>query len=128
MRQIDRRTFLRGSAATAGAVLLGGPFQGFAARAAKAASLAAPVFPLGPVKDLRDRIVRLWLPRGFQYRSFHDTETPVTLPDGTNLPGRHDGMGSFPGPGENLFLVRNHEVNNPGPAFGPGEPYDAMAR
>lgn len=30
MRQVDRRTFLRGSAVTAGAVALGGPFQGFA--------------------------------------------------------------------------------------------------
>jgi secreted PhoX family phosphatase len=128
MRQIDRRTFLRGSAATAGAVVLGGPFQGFVARAANAASLAAPVFPLEPVEDLRDGIVRLWLPRAFRYRSFHDTEIPVTLPDGTALPGRHDGMASFPGPGENLFLVRNHEVNGPGTPFGPGTPYDAAAR
>jgi uncharacterized protein len=128
MRQIDRRTFLRGSAATAGAVVLGGPFQGFAARAANAVSPAVPAPVLGPVEDKRDGVVRLWLPRGFQYRSFHDTETPVTLPDGTALPGRHDGMAAFPGPGENVFLVRNHEVNNPGPAFGPGDPYDAMAR
>jgi secreted PhoX family phosphatase len=127
MRQIDRRTFLRGSAA-AGAVVLGGPFQGFAARVANAASLAAPVPTLRPVEDLRDRIVRLWLPRGFHYRSFHDTETPVTLPDGTALPGRHDGMASFPGPGENVLLVRNHEVNGPGTPFGPGTPYDTAAR
>ena len=27
-----------------------------------------------------------------------------------------------------MILVRNHEVNNPGPAFGPGTPYDPMAR
>jgi secreted PhoX family phosphatase len=128
MRQIDRRTFLRGSAAAAGAVVLGGPFQGFAARAANAASLAAPLPSLGPVQDFRDGVVRLWLPRGFHYRSFHDTETPVILPDGTALPGRHDGMASFPGPGENLFLVRNHEVNGPGTPFGPGTPYDAAAR
>jgi secreted PhoX family phosphatase len=128
MRQIDRRTFLRGSAATAGAVVLGGPFQGFVARAASAATMAAPVFPLEPIEDMRDGIVRLWLPRGFHYRSFHDTETPVILPDGTALPGRHDGMASFPGPGENLFLVRNHEVNNPGLPFGPGTPYDSAAR
>jgi len=127
MTQIDRRTFLRGSAAAAGAVVLGGPFQGFAARAANAMSSAAPV-GLGPVKDHRDGIVRLWLPRGFHYRSFHDTESPVTLSDGTNLPGRHDGMGAFPGPGENVFLVRNHEVNGPGAPFGPGTPYDSGAR
>jgi secreted PhoX family phosphatase len=127
MRQIDRRTFLRGSAATAGAVMLGGPFQGFVARAANAAS-QKPSFPLGPVEDMRDGIVRLWLPRGFHYRSFHDTETPVILPDGTALPGRHDGMAAFPGPGENLLLVRNHEVNGTGAPFGPGTPYDAAAR
>ncbi|MET1012473.1 MAG: alkaline phosphatase PhoX [Actinomycetota bacterium] len=128
MGQIDRRTFLRGSAATAGSVVLGGgPFQGFVARAARAATMAAPSFPLGPVEDKRDGIVRLWLPRGFQYRSFHDTQTQVTLPDGTVLPGRHDGMAAFPGPGETLFLVRNHEVNGPGAPFGPGTPYDAAA-
>lgn len=127
MRQIDRRTFLRGAAATAGAVVLGGPFQGFVARAAG----AAPVEPgpeLIPIPDLRDGQVRLWLPEGFQYRSFHDTEFPVTLDDGTALPGRHDGMGAFAGSNGNVVLVRNHEVNNPGPAFGVGQPYDAMAQ
>jgi secreted PhoX family phosphatase len=127
MTRIDRRTFLRGSAAAAGATMLGGPFQGFIARAALAAP-PAPVNVLGPVEDKRDGIVRLWLPEGFQYRSFHDTETPVTLPDGTNLPGRHDGMAAFAGPGENVTLVRNHEVNNPGSTFGPGTPYDTAAR
>ena len=127
MPQLDRRTFLRGSAATAGAVMLGGPFQGFVARAANAAS-PKPSFPLGPVEDMRDGIVRLWLPKGFHYRSFHDTETPVTLPDGTALPGRHDGMAAFPGPGENVLLVRNHEVNGTGAPFGPGTPYDSAAR
>ena len=67
-------------------------------------------------------------PEGFQYRSFHDTEFPIVLDDGTVLPGRHDGMGAFPGPNGNVVLVRNHEVNNPVPAFGPGAPYDADGR
>ena len=129
MTRIDRRTFLRGSAAAAGAAVLGGPFQGYIARAANALPLTAPpVNELGPVKDKRDGVVRLWLPNGFQYRSFHDTETPVTLPDDTNLPGRHDGMATFAGPGDNVTLVRNHEVNNPGAPFGPGTPYDSAAR
>lgn len=83
---------------------------------------------LGPVADLRDGIVRLHLPTGFQYRSFHDTDTPVgspvTLTDGTVLPGRHDGMGAFAGPNGNVWLIRNHEINGPVPAFGPGVPYD----
>jgi secreted PhoX family phosphatase len=81
------------------------------------------------VEDLRDGRVRLHLPDGFQYRSFHDNDgAPVVLGDGTTLPGRHDGMAAFPAPGARIWLVRNHEVNGPGPAFGPGTPYDAMAQ
>jgi uncharacterized protein len=127
MTRIDRRTFLRGSAA-AGATVLGGPFQGFVARAANAAGRRAPFVELRPVEDLRDDKVRLWLPEGFQYRSFHDTEFTVVLDDDTTLPGRHDGMAAFAGSNGNVVLIRNHEVNNPGPAFGPGTPYDSMAQ
>ncbi len=89
-----------------------------------------PLDVLGPVtgRARSAAMVRLWLPAGFQYRSFHDTEFPVTLSDGTALPGRHDGMAAFPGPNGNVILVRNHEVNGPRPAFGPGTPYDADGR
>jgi secreted PhoX family phosphatase len=129
MVDIDRRTVLRGAAAAAGGALIGGPFAGFAARAAAAAEPAAPRAPLGPVPDARDGQVRLWLPDGFKYRSFHDTEQPITLDDGTKLPGRHDGMAAFRGRRGNVILVRNHEVNNAGPAFGdPAAAYDPMAR
>jgi secreted PhoX family phosphatase len=124
MAGLSRRTFLQGGiGAAAGAAALAGPFQGFLARAA-----AAPPpldVPLGPVPDQRDgTTVRLWLPAGFNYRSFHDTEQTVTLNDGTVLPGRHDGMAAFRGPNGKVILVRNHEVNGPTPAFGPGQPYD----
>ena len=123
MVDIDRRTVLRGAAAVA----LGGPFAGFAARAASATP-AAGGSPLGPVPDLRDGAVRLWLPDGFAYRSFHDTEFPVVLDDGTTLPGRHDGMAAFPGPDGNVLLVRNHEINGTGGAFGdPAMAYDPAA-
>jgi secreted PhoX family phosphatase len=128
MDQLSRRGFLQGAIATAGAAAIGGPFQGLVARAAGSVRGAAPLAPLVPVADLRDGEVRLHVPEGFRYRSFHDTETEVVLDDGTVLPGRHDGMAAFPGPGRNVILVRNHELNNPGPAFGPGEPYDAMAQ
>ncbi len=54
------------------------------------------------------------------------------LDDGTLLPGRHDGMAAFPAPDGNVWLIRNHELNNPAvgqpnpqPAFGPLDPYDA---
>ncbi len=129
MTQLDRRTLLRGTAAAAGGALLGGPFLGFVARDAAGAAPAAHTPALGPVPDLRDGAVRLWLPDGFSYRSFHDTESPVVLDDGTKLPGRHDGMGAFRGRRGTVVLVRNHEVNSAGPAFGDtGEAYDPMAR
>jgi len=50
------------------------------------------------------------------------------LDDGTNLPGRHDGMGAFQGPNGNVILIRNHEINNPGAPFGDAsKAYDSMA-
>ena len=127
MVELDRRSLIKGAAAVAGGALVGGPFAGFVARAA----LAGPTPPspvLGPIPDLRDGAVRLHLPPGFQYRSFHDTEQPVILDDGTRLPGRHDGMGAFRGPRGNVVLIRNHEINNPGTPFGPLTPYDPAAR
>jgi uncharacterized protein len=128
MVDLQRRTVLRGAAAAAGGALLGGPFAGFAARAA-AHPGKPPVErpPLGPIPDERDGVVRLWLPPGFKYRSFHDTEQTVTLDDGTVLPGRHDGMAAFRGRHGNYILVRNHEVNGTTGAFGPGTPYDTAA-
>jgi secreted PhoX family phosphatase len=119
---MERRTLLK---TTAGAAV-GGPFAGLVAMPAG----AQPPTPgaLEPIPDERDGKVRLHLPKGFRYRSFHDTEMTVTLTDGTTLPGRHDGMGAFRGPKNTVILVRNHEVNNPGAAFGPGEPYDPMAQ
>ncbi len=119
---IDRRTLLKSTAAT---TAVGGPFAGLAAMPAQAHQ-APRAQDLVPVKDRRDGVVRLHLPRGFRYRSFHDTESPVRLTDGTALPGRHDGMGAFRGPNDTVLLVRNHEVNNPQPFFGPGDPYDEM--
>ncbi|SDJ49357.1 hypothetical protein SAMN05192558_11815 [Actinokineospora alba] len=122
MVDMDRRTVLRGAVAGA---LLGGPFLGFVNRAAAAPGVS---YPLGPVPDLRDGAVRLWLPDGFQYRSFHDTEFTVVLDDKTVLPGRHDGMGAFKAHGTNVMLVRNHEVNGTGTAFGDvSKAYDAKA-
>ena len=126
---LNRRTVLRGAAAAAGGALLGGPFAGFVARDAAGAIGDADFRQLRAIPDLRDGVVRLWLPQDFQYRSFHDTEFPVVLDDGTNLPGRHDGMAAFRGPNGNVLLVRNHELNNPGPAFGDASAaYDPMAQ
>jgi secreted PhoX family phosphatase len=125
MSIIERRTVLKGGLAAA---LAGGPFAGFVSSADGAVVPAATARDgLVPVPDARDGRVRLHLPRGFRYRSFHDTEQPVTLPDGTLLPGRHDGMGAFRGPRGSYYLVRNHEVNGSPGAFGPRTPYDRAA-
>jgi hypothetical protein len=126
MGNIHRRRFLQGAAGAATAVALGGPFQGFTALAAGKGKERQNA--LRAIPDLRDGMVRLHLPDGFSYRSFHDTEAPVVLHDGTSLPGRHDGMGAFPLANGNVMLIRNHEVNGPvAAAFGPGTPYDSRA-
>ena len=115
MLRLNRRNFVAGAVAgTATAATVAGPFAGFLAGPAA----AAPQPTLAAVPDARDGVVRLHLPPGFAYRSFHDTESPVVLDDGTTLPGRHDGMAAFRGRHGRILLVRNHEVNNPGPAFG----------
>ena len=127
MDVVDRRTFLRRTAFAAGAMAVAlDPL-----RLVGPATASRPVFgELGPVPDLRDGVVRLWLPVGFKYRSFHDTESgPQLIDDGaTVLPGRHDGMAAFSAPDENVWLIRNHEINNPGAAVGVGTPYDSMAQ
>lgn len=115
--------------AIAGGVLAAGPFEGFVARDAAANPKGnAPFRALRAIPDQRDGKVRLHLPEGFSYRSFHDTEFPVVLRDGTQLPGRHDGMGAFRGRNGTVRLVRNHELNSPGTPFGPGTPYDSQAQ
>ena len=122
---VERRTILKGAAAAS----MAGPFAGLvAAPQAHAATKPPRTVTLGPVADERDGVVRLHVPEGFRYRSFHDTTDLVVLTDGTVLPGRHDGMGAFPGPDGTVVLVRNHEINNPvTAAFGTGTPYDAHA-
>ena len=125
---IQRRTLIKGAL---GGAAMAGPFRGLVASPAEAL-IAAKNRPttLVPIKDKRDGVVRLHLPKGFNYRSFHDTATgPIILDDETVLPGRHDGMGAFAGPDDSVILIRNHEVNGPGPAFSTAAPvYDPMAR
>ena len=133
MSAVDRRTFLRTSlGATAAGAMFGGPFQGLVARLAAAAEGEFPIAarnggygPLVPIRDKRDGVVRLHLPRGFQYRSF--SVTGEVMNDGVMVPGRHDGMASFRGPRGTVRLVRNHEINGPVGAFGDhAKAYDRM--
>lgn len=134
MTMIDRRTFLRRAGVTAaGAAAFAGPLQAILARSALATGSTgvAPnnggYGPIGPVPDAADQMVRLHLPEGFSYRSFAITGT--TGSDGTITPGRHDGMAAFAWGDGRYRLVRNHEVNGPGTAFGDRRrAYDHMAK
>jgi len=51
---------------------------------------------------------KLDLPEGFRYRVI--SREGSKLSDGTPLPGDHDGMAAFNGPGDTTILVRNHEL------------------
>ena len=48
------------------------------------------------------------LPEGFDYVAFSDTGEEMD--DGLLVPGDHDGMACFEGPGDLVTLVRNHEL------------------
>lgn len=122
----NRRTFVKGSAAAAVGLALGGPFEGVLAYAAGPGGgkrIVAP--PLAPTPDLRDEFNRLALPPGFHYRSFDLTGAAMT---GGVVPGNHDGMAAFAGGSGNVVLIRNHERNGSLGAFTTGAPlYDAAA-
>jgi uncharacterized protein len=134
MTTVDRRDFLRRAGRSAvGLAALAGPLHplfnrvAFAGGAAGTAPNNGGYGPLLPVPDRADQVVRLHLPEGFSYRSFTPTGTEST--DGIITPGRHDGMAAFPWGDGRIRLVRNHEVNGPGPAFGDRRrAYDKMAQ
>jgi secreted PhoX family phosphatase len=129
MTKVSRRGFIAGGAAVAAGVSLAGPFEGLVAHAAMPAGRRRSdgYGPLSPTADERDGTVRLDLPDGFSYRTFHTTGT--ALSDGTTVPARPDGMAAFRGRHGNSILVRNHEINGPGtPIGGNGALYDPMTR
>ncbi len=126
---LDRRSFLKGTSAAAAGVALGGPFQGFLARAASAAGPPVPTPTLSDVADLRDGVNRLKLPPGFQYRSFSPAGEAMAF--GGNVPNNHDGMAAFDAGVGRVLLIRNHEVNGSTGAYTthPDVPmYDTAAR
>ncbi len=128
MKHLGRREFLRRGGAAAAVAALAGPFEGVIRLGTAHAAPAAGYGPLAPVEDPRGSVVRLRLPRGFQYRSFDPTGAPW-FRGLASLPGRPDGMAAFPGPRKGLYtLVRNHEMRSfEGPAFGAGPAYDPAA-
>jgi secreted PhoX family phosphatase len=114
-QRVARRQFLRGAFAAAGAAaalpaMRGLNLLGVHGRV-EAAKGKGGYGPLVPAPDLRDGVVRIALPEGFQYRSFSTSGAPMS--DGNLVPLALDGMAVFNMPDGRFRLVRNHEDRNP---------------
>jgi secreted PhoX family phosphatase len=113
---IDRRTFLRRGASTAGAgILSAGAMERLVARQAKARSAPSSgraeegYGPLRPAADQDGREI-LALPAGFSYVTFGAIGDRMS--DGRRTPLALDGMAAFAGPNGCVRLIRNHEDRN----------------
>ena len=123
--QLSRRGFLAGSAS------LVATLAALQARRSVAGTRASrfvpgPYGPLRPTPDLETGLPLIYLPEGFEYRSYSWSGDPMS--DGTPAPDAHDGMGvvAARGSGDDLevTLVRNHERGFASPILAPGR-YDA---
>jgi secreted PhoX family phosphatase len=105
------------------------PLAGLVARSAQAAPAFGPGFgPLAPALPLNTE--ELWLPGAYDLRNIPLVSLPQhfrywvisatgqMMTDGTLVPGDHDGMAAFRGPGGSTVLVRNHELSNREVKFG----------
>jgi secreted PhoX family phosphatase len=111
---MSRRSFLRrGAVLAGGALVTPAVLQSLALLGTKgrvyAASGDGGYGPLFPTADLRDGVLRISLPAGFQYRSFGVAGTLMS--DGNLTPLAHDGMAAYRH-GRTIRLVRNHEDRN----------------
>ena len=130
MSNLSRRQFLLSAGLTGGGLLA---FYGLAKRygliemPASLSSNTAAYGPLAAAKTNNTGEALLALPKDFQYTVIGKTGTRMF--DNHPTPPQHDGMAAFI-VGDQLRLVRNHEVNNktgtPGAAIGPNA-YDQLA-
>ena len=110
---MDRRSFLKRAAITAGAAV---PFTAFIQRTASGQDHQGGVRrghtagygPLFPAVDQTTGLPLLMLPEGFKYVSFGWTGDQ--LDNGQPTPGAHDGMAAFAAGRGRVRLVRNHEI------------------
>jgi uncharacterized protein len=111
-RLVSRRAFLGLGGMSAAALAFG-------SWGARPSSGSAGYGPL-----VQDPAGILDLPSGFQYRII--SEEGSKLSNGAAVPGDHDGMAAFQGPGDTTILVRNHELRpNEGPPVVRTNPYDS---
>ncbi len=103
---VNRREFLQGSAAGATAISL----VSLGAGRAFAAPFTNDYGPLAPVADQSTGLPLLQLPAGFTYSSYGWAGSKMS--DGTTTPRAHDGMAVVAVKGNQIALVRNHELNS----------------
>jgi secreted PhoX family phosphatase len=133
---VNRRAFLRGGAGLVGGTVLAktlGRLSVARVEASQCNAVASSLSPWGvisPKVDPETGKSLLQLPDGFTYRSYGWTGDIMDDDMETSTPALHDGMAVIQelGPGH-LLLVRDHEVDHPGPtAFGDSSLwYDPLA-
>jgi secreted PhoX family phosphatase len=110
-QSFNRRTLLRGAAASALAL----PFSGLASRRAAALGrmepIVSPYGKIAPVRDMTTGLPLLQLPEGFSYQTFGWAGD--LMADGKPTPASHDGMAvvrsRYMNGSAELTLIRNHE-------------------
>lgn len=136
--RLERRSFLKHAAGAGAGVALAGHFSALGARAAGAVpataeagaaraqqALAHGYGELFPTRDQTTGLELLKLPRGFEYLTFGWTGDIMS--DGTPTPSNHDGMAAFR-VGDDVRIVRNHEIGNGTPFAPASATYDPAAR
>lgn len=115
--RVHRRRFLQSGTHWLTAAAVTSPFHAWSEQLTQAATQkASAVPPLRPVSDETTGLPLLKLPKGFRYASFGWAGDPLTGEIPT--PPLHDGMAAVTTKGDHVLLIRNHEVNFDGPAFG----------
>lgn len=109
MTDIHRRNLIKGIGAFSSLSLLG-PLAALQARATSQQTLLvdSPYGPLSIVEDRSTGLPLLRLPQGFSYASFGWSGDHMT--NGLACPAKHDGMGVVKTSGDEITLIRNHEV------------------
>ncbi len=105
MQTLDRRLFLQLAAGVSMAFC--GLHKHWGSRSS-AALLTPRPGSLGPLLPSSCGI--LDLPSGFACRAL--SSVGDTMTDGLLVPGHHDGMAAFSGPGGTTVLIRNHEITH----------------
>ena len=123
---VSRRGFLAGTASVV-AVLAALQARRGVADTRASRFVPGPYGPLRPALDLETGLPLIYLPEGFEYRTYSWAGDPMS--DGTPAPDAHDGMGvvAASGRGDSLevTLVRNHERGFASPILAPSR-YDTV--